>query len=292
MKCSLKRIAIMASLMLVLACTANSDFKGGLAAYERGDYVTAMREWLPLAKQGFASAQHNIGLMYRKGQGVPQDYAKARLWFKKAAVQGYDPAQMNMAILYREGWGVPQDYAAAAEWYRMAALRGNVEGQYNLGVFYWNGTGVSRNRIQAYVWSSLAAVLYPPGRLRDDAIGLREAAHSAMTATQRDVAEREAAFRLGWAYHVGQGTEADPGEALKFYCRSAELGLDAAGFMMDTDSTPELRRQVMAVAVTGVDPLKWATTVATEIDQGLRFASGVDLPSLASVAAEGCRSRP
>ena len=170
MKCSLKRIAIMASLMLVLACTANSDFKGGLAAYERGDYVTAMREWLPLAKQGFASAQHNIGLMYRKGQGVPQDYAKARLWFKKAAVQGYDPAQMNMAILYREGWGVPQDYAAAAEWYRMAALRGNVEGQYNLGVFYWNGMGVSRNRIQTYVWSSLSAVLYPPGRLRDDAI--------------------------------------------------------------------------------------------------------------------------
>ena len=30
----------------------SQDFQKGLAAYESGDYATALREWKPLAKQG------------------------------------------------------------------------------------------------------------------------------------------------------------------------------------------------------------------------------------------------
>jgi hypothetical protein len=37
------------------------------------------------AEQGKAAAQSNLGLMYAKGQGVPQDYAEAVRWFRKAA---------------------------------------------------------------------------------------------------------------------------------------------------------------------------------------------------------------
>ena len=103
MKHALMRVAGIVGLMLVLACTANSGIKEGAAAYERGDYATAMREWLPLAAQGVAEAQHNIGIMYRKGLGVPQDYVTARQWFEKAAEQGYDPAQLNMALLHKRG---------------------------------------------------------------------------------------------------------------------------------------------------------------------------------------------
>ena len=269
------------------------DFDKGVDAFKRGDFATAMREWLPLAEQDVAEAQHNIGMIYRKGLGVPQDYVKARQWFEKAAEQGYDPAQLHMAFLYRQGWGVPQDYAAAAEWYRKAALRGNVEGQYNLGLFYWSGTGVSRNLIQAYVWSSLAAQLYPPGRLRDDAISNRDGAYSAMTATwQREAAEGEAAFRLGWAYHVGQGTEANPDEALKFYCRSAELGFDVAFYTLVflMGKKPEHRAAVTAVAVKGMDPLEFANGIKLKARQLGKVDRQISLFS--SMTADWCRSLP
>jgi TPR repeat protein len=42
-----------------------------LAAYQRGDYTTALAIWRPLADQGDAVAQNNIGAMYAHGQGVP-----------------------------------------------------------------------------------------------------------------------------------------------------------------------------------------------------------------------------
>jgi len=54
------------------------------ASYEKGDYATALPEWTPLAKQGNAGAQNNLGLMYRKGRGVPQDYKTAVKWYKLA----------------------------------------------------------------------------------------------------------------------------------------------------------------------------------------------------------------
>ena len=38
--------------------------------------------------QGAASAQYNLGFMYLNGQGVPQNYAEAAKWYRKAAVQG------------------------------------------------------------------------------------------------------------------------------------------------------------------------------------------------------------
>ncbi len=52
-----------------------------LAAYQRGDYATALREWRPLAEQGNAKAQYNLGFMYRYGLGVPQDDAAAWGWY-------------------------------------------------------------------------------------------------------------------------------------------------------------------------------------------------------------------
>ncbi len=48
-----------------------------MTAYERGDYQMALRLWHPLADQGDADGQHNLGVMYRDGQGAPQDDAKA-----------------------------------------------------------------------------------------------------------------------------------------------------------------------------------------------------------------------
>ena len=68
--------------------SANADLEKGLAAYESGDYVTALREWKLLAEQGDADAQLNLGVMYEDGEGVPQNDKTAVQWYKRAAEQG------------------------------------------------------------------------------------------------------------------------------------------------------------------------------------------------------------
>ena len=40
------------------------------------------------AEKGDASAQFSLGFMYELGQGVPQDYVQAYMWFNLAAARG------------------------------------------------------------------------------------------------------------------------------------------------------------------------------------------------------------
>ena len=135
----------------------SQDFQKGLAAYESGDYATALREWTPLAKQGNATAQFNLGQMYRKGDGVPQDYKTAGKWFALAAKQGDASAQFNLGWMYDNGLGVPQDNKTALKWYRLAADQGNADAQYRLGMMYVTGKSVQKDYIRAHMWWSLAA---------------------------------------------------------------------------------------------------------------------------------------
>ena len=74
--------------IVCLAVPACANYKAGLEAYERGDYATALREWRPLAEQGDASAQYNLGLLYTNGQGVPQDFVQAYKWYYLASASG------------------------------------------------------------------------------------------------------------------------------------------------------------------------------------------------------------
>jgi TPR repeat protein len=108
-----------------LVSPAWGDFQNGLAAYRAGNYATALKEWRPLAEQGHAKAQHNIGVMYENGRGVPQDYAEARRWYQKAAEQGQAFAQNNLGKMFERGPGMPQDYVQADMWYILSAAQGN-----------------------------------------------------------------------------------------------------------------------------------------------------------------------
>jgi len=88
-----KRIALSAVLALGALDVNAQDFDKALAAAQAGNFETALKEWLPLAKQGNASAQYNLGIIYNKGEGVPQDSAEAVKWYRLAADQGYASAQ-------------------------------------------------------------------------------------------------------------------------------------------------------------------------------------------------------
>ena len=57
-------------------------------AIKRRDYATAVRLIRPLAEQGDATAQYNLGVFYDNGLDVPQDRVSAYMWFSLSAAQG------------------------------------------------------------------------------------------------------------------------------------------------------------------------------------------------------------
>ena len=88
------------------------------------DNVPDFQETLQAAKQGYADAQSNLGVMYEEGQGARQDYAQAVQWYRKAAEQGLAEAQYNLGVMYAKGEGVRQNYKIAKGWFGKACDNG------------------------------------------------------------------------------------------------------------------------------------------------------------------------
>ena len=91
-----------------------------------------------------AKAQHRLGYIYFRGEGVPKDHAKAVECFRKAAEQGHAGAQYSLGRRYFEGEGVPKDHVKAVEWFGKAAHQGFARAQYSLGRRYFGATVCQR----------------------------------------------------------------------------------------------------------------------------------------------------
>jgi uncharacterized protein len=102
-------------------------FENGLDAYHAGDYQGALRHFKIAAARGYVrvGAQHNLGVMYDNGVGVPEDDAIAVRWFRRAAEKGYLKSQSNLGLMYANGEGVLRDDVQAFLWFDVAARRGN-----------------------------------------------------------------------------------------------------------------------------------------------------------------------
>lgn len=90
----MKRLLTACFFVSMAGAVMAGPYEDGKAAYERGDYARAFRLWLPLALQGNAQAQFNVGVMYYEGRGVQRDYEYvfAYRWFNRAAAQGNEEA--------------------------------------------------------------------------------------------------------------------------------------------------------------------------------------------------------
>lgn len=155
--------------------------------------------WLEnMAKQGDAKAQHDLAILYAKGEGAAQDFSKAAYWFREAAVQNIPIAQYNLGVLYETGLGVTKDEVRALLWYHTAAELNHPNAQYNFGIYFLDGRGgIAKNTKEAVRW-------------------LRRAA---------DQGVARALFVLGKIYEEGrEDIEPNMQEAVKFYMRAADRG--------------------------------------------------------------------
>jgi uncharacterized protein len=116
------RAALVACLVVIAGSAPAGPFEDATAAYDRGDYATAMLLFRPLAEEGDPVAQYALGFMYHFGaHGIPQDHAEAFTWLRRAAHQGNELAQINLGFMYLDGEGVPPDYVQAHMWFNLAA---------------------------------------------------------------------------------------------------------------------------------------------------------------------------
>src|SRR6185436_10059857 len=87
---------ILAAQIVGIASAVGGLWEDGMAAYNRGDYVPAIRLFRPLAEQGNPKAQNVLGVMYRRGQGVAKNSVRAFLWFSRAAARGDTTAKAEL----------------------------------------------------------------------------------------------------------------------------------------------------------------------------------------------------
>jgi len=117
-----RRVTYVTARKAVKTTASDCGIRGGeYTQSDRASYATAIKIWLPLAKEGDPVAQTYVGEIYEKGLGVPPEYALAAEWYRKAAEQGHSRAQLNLGALYEKGLGVAKDQKEAVSWYRRAS---------------------------------------------------------------------------------------------------------------------------------------------------------------------------
>ena len=109
------------------------------------------------ANAGDPLAQHELGLRFLLGDGMPSDTAQAVYWIKKAANQNLTSAKYNYAILLINGIGVKWDPFTAFKLFQSSANDGMVQAQYVVGILYTDNLTVKRDYNLAYYWIKKAA---------------------------------------------------------------------------------------------------------------------------------------
>lgn len=137
---------------------AAAQFWLGFYYYHKDQFEENVYWYTQSAKQGNQFAQYNVGVAYKRGQGVPRDYHVAVTWFRYAAAQGNALAQYNLGAFYAFGQGVPQDYRLAVAWFMKAAAQDFVPAQYNMASAYYSGSGVPQDYAASAKWMQKAAV--------------------------------------------------------------------------------------------------------------------------------------
>lgn len=102
--------------------------------------------------RGEGIEQFNSGIKYFKGNGVEQDYQKAKNYFLEAWKQGNMKAARYLGIIYEEGLSVDVDYTKALNYYKSSAKVGDMTSKGRVGLIYEKGLGVKKDYMEALKW--------------------------------------------------------------------------------------------------------------------------------------------
>src|SRR5690348_15105411 len=93
---------------------------GGSQRISAGDPSAASSEVVSVAsfrgraERGEAEAQHQLGIAYETGRGVPQKFVEAVKWLRLAANQGWTASQEKLGEIYLAGRSAPGSVSPGA----------------------------------------------------------------------------------------------------------------------------------------------------------------------------------
>lgn len=203
-----------------------SDLEKVRSARENQNFEKALKLLGPMAADGGAQAQFQLGRMFELGEGVEKSIAGAARWYKKAASQGHARAQYFLGNTFVSEDGTVTDDAARISWYRRAAQggetqaldqltrlaeMGHVQAQMVLANFFVSGGVVPEAPAEAAKWYHKAA-----------SAGEAQAVQKIKDLAQSGLAEAQ--FQLGEMYLQGDGVVKSDAEALRWCTLAAEQG--------------------------------------------------------------------
>ena len=190
-------------------------FERGKLAYRGLRYAESAAAFREASELGHLRAKGFLALLYAKGQGVPQDDARALDLWREAAEAGDVESMVDLHYAFKMGDGAAVDPVQATEWARRAAEAGHVESMSALGSAYFLGEGVPQDPGRAQEWLEKASAQgYAP-----------------------------ASNNLGFMHARGQGVPRDPSRALRYLRLAVEQGSKSAQSSIEVllREYPELR---------------------------------------------------
>ena len=143
-------------LIILSSTTFANDRLKGYQALEDQDYKKELHYLSYDASLGDDKAQYNLGIMYKKGLGVPVNNNEAFSWFFLSANQGNILANYALGHSYLKGSGIKQNYKLALKAFKYSALREHPTSRLLIGNMYYQGQGVIVSYSRAFLWWSLA----------------------------------------------------------------------------------------------------------------------------------------
>lgn len=140
------------------AAVPAAGIEDAIAAYERGELVTARNAFTRLARTGVPAAQYNLAVMHLRGE-VPHASARDALrLMTRAADAGFVTAIYGLGQLHELGQaGLRVDLREANRWYLRAAEAGSVDGQVAIATAHYLGRGAAKDAALAAHWFRIAA---------------------------------------------------------------------------------------------------------------------------------------
>lgn len=211
-------------------------------ALATGHGQTASGQEMPLAslqqaaEAGDVAAQVMLGERLRLGDGMPQNFAGAATWYRRAGEQGDAVALNRLGRLVFAGLGQPRDHAAALSLLAAAAERGAPELVFDLANALENAEDELADPARAAQLYEQAADLGLQEAAVNLAVLLIEGKGVASDPARalnllEPIAERghpKAANNLGLLYVRGQGVEQDYERAAGYFRIAAQSGLPEA----------------------------------------------------------------
>ncbi len=132
-------------------------YKQAMVFYDGNQFKDALPLLQQAAQKGYVEAQHKLGLIYERGNGVKPDANKAKLWYEQANKQDYAKSKVNLAALLLRNHPSIEDKKKALELIQQAAAQGQQDAEFHLSRFYARGElGLAKDLSAAKKWCQKA----------------------------------------------------------------------------------------------------------------------------------------